>query len=46
MRVKKTSNGVTTYYVNQLYEVTNGIATKYYYPSASSGQASAANVSP
>ena len=43
MRIKKTSNGVSTYYINQFYEVTNGVATKYYYPSARSGHASTAN---
>ncbi|MDE3091022.1 MAG: RHS repeat protein, partial [Chloroflexota bacterium] len=30
-RVKKTVNGVTTYYVGNWYEVTNGAATEYYY---------------
>jgi RHS repeat-associated protein len=28
-RVKKTVNGVTTYYLSDDYEVTNGVATKY-----------------
>jgi len=30
-RVKKTANGVSTFYVGNHYEVTSGIATKYYY---------------
>jgi RHS repeat-associated protein len=30
-RVKKTVNGVSTFYVGNHYEVTNGVATKYYY---------------
>jgi RHS repeat-associated protein len=28
--VKSTINNVTTYYANRLYQVTNGVATKYY----------------
>jgi len=32
-RVKKVAGGVTTYYVGNHYEVTNGAALKYYYPS-------------
>jgi len=30
-RVKKTDNGVTTFYVGKHYEVTNGVVKKYYY---------------
>jgi len=30
-RVKKTVNGVSTYYIGNHYEVTNNVATKYYY---------------
>jgi RHS repeat-associated protein len=30
-RVKKTVNGVSTFYVGNHYEVTNGVATRYYY---------------
>jgi RHS repeat-associated protein len=30
-RVKKVAGGTTTYYVGNHYEVTNGVATKYYY---------------
>ncbi len=30
-RVKKTANGVSTFYVGNHYEVTNGVTLKYYY---------------
>jgi hypothetical protein len=30
-RVKKVVGSTTTYYVGNWYEVTNGVATKYYY---------------